>query len=307
MVDVLVIGAGPAGLSAGLYAKRANLSVQIVEKAMGGGQITESGKVDNYLGLAGLSGFELAMKFRQDVDQLKIPVVTGEVTLIESITAIDSAFSHVWRVVLDGNEEKEILAKTVIYAAGATHRHLGVTGEEQFAGKGVSYCAVCDGMFFRNKDVVVIGGGDTAINDALYLSDVCNQVTLVHRRSEFRAAKDALERLQEKENVNIVTPANVTEIKGDQMVTNVTLDNGETLLVNGVFVAVGMNPQTDLVKEFVALENGYIIADETGVTNQAGFFVAGDVRTKALRQVITAVSDGANAAISVQEYVAEEC
>lgn len=305
MIDVLVIGAGPAGLSAGLYAKRANLSVQIVERAVGGGQITESGKVDNYLGLAGLSGFELAMKFRQDVDAIEIPVVTGEVTRIEPITAIDSALPHIWRVVLDKEEDKEVLAKTIIYATGATHRHLGVKGEEEYAGKGVSYCAVCDGMFYRNKDVVVVGGGDTAINDALYLSDVCSHVTLVHRRTQFRATKSTVERLLAKENVTIKTPANVTEIKGDSVVTEVTLDNGETLSVNGVFVAVGMIPQTDLVKNLLDMDGEYIVSDETGVTNQEGFFVSGDVRTKALRQVITAVSDGANAAISAQEYLAK--
>ncbi len=199
----------------------------------------------------------------------------------------------------------EILeAKTVIYAAGAIHRHLGIAGEQQYVGKGVSYCATCDGAFFREKRTAVIGGGDTALDDALFLSDICSKVYLVHRRNEFRGSAGTVEKLSAKENVEFVLEAKPSSIIGTDMVEKLQLVDGRNLDVDGIFIAVGMIPMTDPVRDVVELDqNGYIVADETGKTSVDGFFVAGDVRTKGLRQVVTAVSDGANAAISAEHYI----
>ena len=207
-----------------------------------------------------------------------------------------------WYVHLKNGEILE--SKTVVYAAGAAHRHLGVPGEEEFSGKGVSYCATCDGAFFKGKDVAVVGGGNTAMDDAIYLSDICNKVYLVHRRDVFRGDTTTLMKLKETDNIELVVPAKVQEVKGKQAVTELHLEDGRSLEVSGVFVAVGMQPATDLLQGIVLLDgNGYIIADETGKTSAAGFFAAGDVRTKELRQIITAVADGANAATSAEKYI----
>lgn len=302
MLDTIVIGSGPAGMSAALYAKRANLDVKVIEKEYcGTGQIAESSQVDNYIGLAGLSGYELGEKFRTDAEKAGVEFVEGEVVQIQKPTGGNESD---WSIQLQSGDE--IKARTVIYAAGATHRHLGIASEEAFAGKGVSYCAVCDGMFYRDRAVVVIGGGDTALDDALYLSEICKQVYVVHRRTQFRGSQHTLARLQAKANVELVTPAQVVDIKGEDLVQSVVLDSGRELAVDGVFVAVGMTPQTQLLDGVVTLdEQRYVAADETGITDTDGFFVAGDVRTKALRQVVTAVSDGANAAISAERYIRE--
>lgn len=296
MLDILVVGSGPAGLSAAVYASRANLNVLVIEKEYRGtGQIAESDQVDNYLGLPGINGYDLGEAFLTHAKELGVQFYEG----------MADGFSregNLWKVhMVDGST---IRAKTVIYCAGASHRHLGVDGEEEFAGKGVSYCAVCDGAFYRGKETAVIGGGDTALGDALYLSDLCEKVYLVHRREEFRGQASTVQQLQEKENVEILTSAVPAKIVGEQTVTALELKDGRSLPVNGAFVAVGMQPQTELLRGVVELDAaGYVVADETGVTSQPGFFVAGDVRTKALRQVVTAVSDGANAATSAAEYI----
>ena len=207
-----------------------------------------------------------------------------------------------WYVHLKNGETLE--SKTVVYAAGASHRHLGIPGEEEFSGKGVSYCATCDGAFFKGKDVAVVGGGNTAMDDAIYLSDICNKVYLVHRRDVFRGDATTLMKLKETENIELVVPAKVQEVKGGQVVTALQLEDGRSLEVSGVFVAVGMQPATGMLQGIVLMDdNGYIIADETGKTSAAGFFAAGDVRTKELRQIITAVADGANAATSAERYI----
>ena len=207
-----------------------------------------------------------------------------------------------WKVTFGKGEVLE--TKTVIYAAGAVHRHLGVPGEKEFSGKGVSYCATCDGAFFRNKVTAVIGGGDTALDDAVYLSDSSSKVYLVHRRNEFRGSAKTVEILKQKNNVEFVLEAKPAQIKGTDRVQELKLEDGRSLAVDGVFIAAGMIPVTDAVKDVVELDgNGYIVADETGKTSANGFFAAGDVRTKALRQVVTAVSDGANAATMAEQYI----
>ena len=296
MVDIIIIGSGPAGMSAAVYGKRAGLSVLVIEKVYyGTGQVAESSHVDNYLGIPGINGYELGEKFRSHAEGLGVEFKDGEVIRFEK--AEDR-----WYVHLKNGETLE--SKTVVYAAGAAHRHLGVPGEEELSGKGVSYCATCDGAFFKGKDVAVVGGGNTAMDDAIYLSDICNKVYLVHRRDVFRGDATTLTKLKETENIELVVPAKVQEVKGEQVVTALQLEDGRSLEVSGVFVAVGMQPATDMLQGVVLMDdNGYIIADETGKTSAAGFFAAGDVRTKELRQIITAVADGANAATSAERYI----
>ncbi len=296
MVDIIIVGSGPAGMSAAVYGKRAGLSVLVIEKVYyGTGQVAESSHVDNYLGIPGINGYELGEKFRSHAEGLGVEFKDGEVIRFEK--AADR-----WYVHLKNGETLE--SKTVVYAAGAAHRHLGVPGEEEFSGKGVSYCATCDGAFFKGKDVAVVGGGNTAMDDAIYLSDICNKVYLVHRRDVFRGDATTLTKLKETENIELVVPAKVQEVKGGQVVTALQLEDGRSLEVSGVFVAVGMQPATSMLQGIVLMDdNGYIIADETGKTSAAGFFAAGDVRTKELRQIITAVADGANAATSAERYI----
>lgn len=296
MVDIIIVGSGPAGMSAAVYGKRAGLSVLVIEKVYyGTGQVAESSHVDNYLGIPGINGYELGEKFRSHAEGLGVEFKDGEVIRFEK--AADR-----WYVHLKNGETLE--SKTVVYAAGAAHRHLGVPGEEELSGKGVSYCATCDGAFFKGKDVAVVGGGNTAMDDAIYLSDICNKVYLVHRRDVFRGDATTLMKLKETENIELVVPAKVQEVKGGQVVTALQLEDGRSLEVSGVFVAVGMQPATSMLQGIVLMDdNGYIIADETGKTSAAGFFAAGDVRTKELRQIITAVADGANAATSAERYI----
>lgn len=296
MLDVLIIGSGPAGLSAAVYAKRANLDVLVIEKDYyGTGQIAESNQVDNYLGFAGINGYDLGEKFREHAVQLGVEFKNGVAEQFEFTNGL-------WKVQFKNGDVTE--SRTVIYAAGAIHRHLGISTENEFAGKGVSYCATCDGAFFKEKTTAVVGGGDTALDDALYLSDICQKVYLIHRRDEFRGSSGTVEKLNEKENVEFVLKATPEKICGEGKVQALELNNGGKLQVDGVFIAVGMIPMTEPVKDIVELDrNGYIIADETGKTSAEGFFVAGDVRTKELRQVVTAVSDGANAATSAEKYI----
>lgn len=295
--DVGIIGSGPAGLSAAIYAKRANLSAVVIEKEYEGtGQIAESGQVDNYPGFPGISGYDLGENFREHAVKLGVSFMEQEVTEIKKEASSDFEL-----VFADGSQ---VEAKTVIYAAGATPRRANIPGEQEYAGKGVSYCAICDGSFYRGKSVVVLGGGDTALDDAVYLADVAEKVYVIHRRKEFRGAAVTVAKLREKENVIFVLEHQVKEIIGEQKVTGVVLEDATVIDVNGVFVAYGAVPQTDLLKKFAVLDDsGYVRAGETGETALEGLYVAGDARTKKLRQVVTAVSDGANAATAVAEYL----
>ena len=294
MYDVIILGSGPAGLSAAVYASRAGLSFAIIEKDyMGTGQIAYTEQVDNYLGYYGIDGFSLGEKFREHAESLGTEFIEGEVT---ELSRTDSG----WKVALsDGNNFE---AKTVIYALGASPKKLGIAGEEEFAGRGVSYCALCDGAFFEGKTVTVIGGGDTALSDALYLSKTAEKVYVVHRRNEFRANVSLVKKAEEAANIEFVLEAVPTEIIGAESVTGIKYTrNGteKTLGTDGVFAAVGSLPNTSLLKGTADLdERGYVIADESCITSAEGLFAAGDVRTKAVRQVITAAADGANAAVS---------
>lgn len=299
MIDVLIIGSGPAGLTAAIYAKRANLSVTVLEKEYEGtGQIAESGRVDNYPGYFGISGYELGENFRMHAEKLEIPMVEGEAIRYEKN-------ENGFLVTLEDGSSVE--AKTIIYAAGASHRKLDVPGSDALEGKGISYCASCDGAFYQGKDAAVIGGGDSALDDALLLSEICNKVYVIHRRDEFRGAAGTLALLEKKENVEIVRSATVKELRGEKKLEQIVLNTGRVLDVQGAFVAIGMIPRTENLKELVSLnEQGYIKAGEDGKTSLEGFFVAGDVREKELRQVITAAADGANAAFSAIHYLLEQ-
>ena len=282
MLDVVIIGSGPAGLSAAIYAKRANLDAVVLEKEyLGTGQIAYSSRVDNYPGLPGKDGYSLGETFLEHAEGLGVTIEEAEVT---AITKKEQSF------VISCEDGKNIEAKTVVYAAGCQNRRLGVQGEEKLLAQGVSFCAVCDGAFYKGKKAAVIGGGDTALDDALYLSDICEQVYLIHRRAEFRGAEKTKKKLEELSNVTILT--------------NTRVHNGGTIAVDGVFEAVGMIPNTELLKNLDVLdEKGYVIAGEDCNSSLAGLFVAGDVRTKSLRQVVTAVADGAVAIQSATGYI----
>lgn len=296
MLDVLIIGSGPAGLSAAIYIKRANLETLLIEKEyFGTGQIAYSNCVDNYLGIYGIPGYDLGEKFREHAKNFGVEIYEAEVMEIKKENKI-------WKVYFKSGEIIE--TKAVIFAGGCKNRSLGIEGEEKYIGGGISYCALCDGAFFKNKDVAVVGGGDTALDDALYLSDICKRVYLIHRRDTFRGSAHTLEKLKTKDNVIIKTKLSVKELIGEKKLESVILDNGEKLEIEGLFLAIGMIPQTELLKSLGVLDkNGYVEANEDCSTQVKGFFVAGDARTKKLRQVITAVSDGANSALSAVEYL----
>lgn len=300
--DLVIIGSGPAGLSAAIYARRARLHALVLEKEMiSGGQVLTTEEVDNYPGLPGMNGFALGTKFREHADALGAVFAEDEVVKI----------SRTKDVIEVEGREKSYKTKTVIIATGAMHRKLGVFGEEELAGMGVSYCATCDGAFFRKKTVAVVGGGDVAIEDAVFLSRMCEKVYLIHRRNELRGAKVLQERLFALENVDVIWDSVVEKIEGTEKVEGLCLKNvkfgqARHLAVNGVFIAVGIKPLSSAFEGVVEMENGYIRAGEDGKTSVPGIFAAGDVRTKALRQIITAAADGANAVTSVERYLNEK-
>ncbi|MBB5263891.1 thioredoxin reductase (NADPH) [Catenibacillus scindens] len=301
--DLIIIGSGPAGLSAAIYAQRACLNTVVIEKTgISGGQILTTSEVDNYPGLPGIGGFDLGMKMRQHAENLNSQFVTGEVAKIAKI-------QDIFQITLtDGGI---LRSRTLIIATGASHQKLGIPGENSLTGMGVSYCATCDGAFFRGKDTAVIGGGDVAVEDAIFLARICRHVHVIHRRDRFRAAKVLSDRLLSLENVTVHWNSIPLSIVGENTVSGLTIEDKETkvqktLDVNGVFIAIGMAPDTDLVRGLIDLNPaGYIAADETCRTSVPGIFAAGDVRTKQLRQVVSAVSDGANAVYSAQRYLEE--
>lgn len=300
MYDVIIIGSGPAGLSAAIYAKRAALDTLVIEKSpLSGGQILNTYEVDNYPGVPKISGMELGQKMREHANQQQVTFVTE---LVKEIVAD----GEVKKVITDKNTYE---TRTVILAMGASHRALGVPGEEELCGMGVSYCATCDGAFFKNRTVAVVGGGDVALEDALFLARGCKQVYLIHRRDAFRGARILQEQVKNTENITLCMDSVVEEIVGQDSVEKVLLTNKKTgesqeLEVQGVFIAVGILPNTGEIQGMPSRdESGYIEAGEDGVTDIPGIFAAGDCRTKQLRQVITATADGANAVTSVEKYL----
>lgn len=300
--DLIIIGSGPAGLSAAIYAQRAKLETLIIEKElMSGGQVVNTYEVDNYPGLKGINGFDLAMKFRAHAEDLGAVFAEDEVTAVEKL-------EEGFRVVCAARAYE---AKALIAATGATHRKLGVPGEDAFAGKGVSYCATCDGAFFRNKTTAVVGGGDVAVEDAIFLARMCEKVYVIHRRDELRAAKILQERLFALPNVELVWNSTLEQIHGTNSVEELEVKNkltGEVsrIKADGVFIAVGILPHSEIFRGLVEMdEQGYLCAGEDGITSVPGIFAAGDVRTKQLRQIVTAASDGANALASVERWLLE--
>lgn len=304
--DLIIIGAGPAGLSAAIYAERAALNAIVIEKEMiSGGQVITTYEVDNYPGLRGISGMKLAEEFREHADALGAKFMTGEVVGVQkdgNLYSLD--------VVCD-DKYMTLQAKAVILATGAKHRLLEVPGELELAGMGVSYCATCDGAFFRGRDVAVIGGGNVAVEDALFLARGCRKVYVIHRRDEFRAAKGLANQLSRFDNVEIVWNSVVETIQGEDSVESITLKNVKTqetsqIAVSGVFIAVGIHPTAEPFVTNLGLdvdEWGYIKAKEDCETNREGILVAGDVRTKALRQIVVAAADGANAVESAIKHI----
>ena len=299
MYDLIIIGSGPAGLSAAVYGRRAGFSTLVIEKnPMSGGQVLTTYEVDNYLGMPGINGFDMGMQFRAHADKLGVAFKEAEVESVEDRGS--------YKIVK--TKEEALETKTVLLASGAEHAQLGVPGEEAFAGEGVSYCATCDGAFFRGKNTAVVGGGDVALEDAIYLSRICRKVYLIHRRDELRGAKILQEELKQIPNITVLYSHAVTKIQGEDAVEALVvkdLKTGEesSLEVSGVFIAVGIHPNTALLENIAARdEAGYILAGEDGVTDRPGIFVAGDTRKKPLRQIVTAVADGANAAISAASY-----
>lgn len=300
--DVIIIGAGPAGLAAGIYGKRAGLDILILDtSSISGGQILNTYEIDNYPGFPGASGQEVADAMRQHCDKLGVEFARGKVTSI-----------------IDNGSTKELVtkkqsysAKAVIIATGASNKKLGCPGEDELSGMGVSYCATCDGAFFKEKQVAVVGGGDVALEDAIYLSRFCTKVYLIHRRDEFRGAKILQDQVKATDNIEIIYDTVVDSINGAASVESISIRNNKTdvatqLAVDGIFIAVGTTPNTAFLSELLETDaNGYILADETCKASVAGFFAAGDVRTKQLRQVLTATADGANAITSIQKYLQE--
>lgn len=295
ILDLIICGGGAAGLTSAVYAARSGLDFVLIDISSSmGSQITQTADVDNYTGFEKVNGMELVMKFYEHAKALNAPMINDEVQKIAKENGIFTVKCA----------QGEYKSKTVIYCSGASHRELGVKGEKELLGRGVGYCAVCDGFFYRNKTVVVVGGGNTAVTDALYLSKICKKVILVHRRDSLRAEKILTERLENAENVEIMFNSEVAEILGEKSADGVMLKNGEKLDCDGVFIAVGIVPRSDTVKNLAELDNnGYIVADESGKTSIDGLFAAGDVRTKELRQIITACSDGANCVDSVNKFL----
>lgn len=301
--DLAILGAGPAGICAAIYATRGKLNTLWLEKKfVQGGQIVDTYEVDNYPGLPGITGLDLGEAMVKHAEKLGIKPKREPVLSIEERDGV--------KVIR--TKKNRYMAKTVILACGAAHRQLGIPGEEELSGMGVSYCATCDGAFFQNGTVAVVGGGNVAVEDAILLSRTCKKVYLVHRRDELRADKVLQDKLFKCANVEMVWNSVPTVIEGTDKVEalkvhDVKTDEEKAIAVDGVFIAVGILPNTEKFKGLVELnESGYIIADEDGVTSAPGIFAAGDIRTKNLRQVVTAVADGANAVTSAQRYLMEK-
>lgn len=300
MYDIGIIGGGTAGMTAAIYGQRAGKKTIIIEGGVFGGQITSSPNVENYPGIASVSGSEFSMNL---LDQA---VKLGAETAMDQVTGIREEDG----VKIIETAGKEYPCRSVILATGVTHRHLGIPNEERLTGAGVSYCATCDGMFFRGRDVAVIGGGSTALQDAEFLSNYCRKVYLIHRRDEFRGEDSIVKRLQGKENVEFILNATVKEIIGDQAVERLIVNSKKSgkefkLDVSGVFIAVGQIPKNEIFADVVKLDaDGFILAAEDCITSRPGIFAAGDCRTKEVRQLTTAAADGAVAALAACKYIA---
>ena len=301
MYDTIIIGAGPAGMTAALYAARSNLKVALIEGGLPGGQMNNTSDIENYPGYANISGPELAEKMFEPLENLGVEHLYGFVETIEN-------HGDVKKVITD---DQEFETRTVIVATGSKHRLLGVPGEEELNSRGVSYCAVCDGAFFRDQDLLVVGGGDSAVEEAIFLTQFAKSVTIVHRRDELRAQKVLQDRAFANEKISFIWDSVVKEIKGENRVESVVIENVKTNQVTehafgGVFIYVGLDPVSDFTKDLqIQDESGWIVTDDLMKTSVAGVFAVGDVRQKDLRQVTTAVGDGAIAGQEAYKYITE--
>lgn len=298
MYDMIVIGAGPAGLSAAIYGVRAGKSVLVLEGKTYGGQIINTPEVENYPGIRKVTGFEFATDLYKQAKEL------GAQIKMEKVIAVERSEAQITVRTSKGNYE----AGALILATGAKNRSLGLPGEKELTGAGISYCATCDGMFYRDKVVAVNGGGSTALEDALFLSNYCKKVYLIHRRDSFRGEQRLVETLEKRQNVSFILNAVIVELLREERLTGIRVreHNGQEQILNvdGLFIAIGQEPETTLAKELVQTDDkGYIEAGEDCRTSADGIFVAGDCRTKAVRQLTTAASDGAVAALMAAEYL----
>ena len=300
--DMVILGGGPGGYTAALYAARAGLDTVVLERLSAGGQMALTSQIDNYPGFPeGIDGFELGMKFQEQAEKFGAKTEYAEVRGLELHS--DPKVLH--------TSEGDFLARTVVIATGAGPRKLGLPDEERLPGRGVHYCAHCDGMFYRGKTVAIVGGGNSAAAEALYLSRVAKRVILIHRRDSLRATKIYHEPLKNLSNLEFYWNSAVTELIGDERLRAVRVKNllsgeEEELQIDALFVSIGRKPATDLVAGQLELENGYIAADESTQTSIPGVYAVGDIRTKALRQIITAASDGANAAHHAEAWLSEQ-
>jgi len=292
MYDIIIIGAGPAGLTSAIYARRAEKKVLVLEATSYGGQIINTANIENYPAEPHISGYEFAKKIYNQAKDL------GTEFIFEKAIEIKD-YKEYKEVITKKNIYK---AKSIILATGVKNKKLGLSNEDELVGKGISYCATCDGAFYKGKDVAIVGGGNTAFEDALYLSEIANKIYLIHRRDEFRADATIVNKLKEKENVKFILNSVVTKLNANDNLESIEVTNGKDtsiISVSGLFIAIGHVPENDNFSNLINLnENGYIIAKEDCHTNIDGIYVAGDAREKVLRQLVTAVSDGAIAATS---------
>ncbi len=301
MADIIIIGAGTAGLTAAIYAKRAGMEAVVFESDSYGGQIINTPEIENYPGIKNVSGFEFATSLYEQAVSLGARVEFDRIISIEG--SVESGFT------VKGEYGTTETGKCIIIAAGARNRHMGIAGEEKFEGRGISYCATCDGSFFKGKTTAVVGGGNTALEDAVYLSDLCEKVYIIHRRDEYRADAAQVELLRSRDNIEEVLSYVVKDLKGEDRLGSLVLESRKDgsvreLTVDGVFVAIGQIPSSDLFKGLVDMdESGYIVAGEDCHTGTAGIFAAGDIRTKKVRQLTTAASDGAVAALAACDLI----